>query len=136
LTKILVFYCMASTYEEHIQVLKLCAVNNVLIQHISCIPNFYNYCKLNFVPLTVCSMAIHNLVFRVVFWDILPCKIIVADVLQYAPLKCRSTIILHGSIGYPRRQLWTSYSPPWELEISHNSESIHHMYSTVILNFT
>jgi hypothetical protein len=21
---------------------------------------------------------------------------------------------------YPRRQFWTSYSPPWELEISHN----------------
>jgi hypothetical protein len=24
----------------------------------------------------------------------------------------------------PRRQLWTSYSPPWELEISHKSEML------------
>jgi hypothetical protein len=32
--------------------------------------------------------------FRIVFWDILPAV-------------------------YPRRQFWPSYSPPWELEISH-----------------
>jgi hypothetical protein len=32
--------------------------------------------------------------FKVVFWVILPCKIR----RQYTPLKCRSTIILHGSI--------------------------------------
>jgi hypothetical protein len=79
---------------------------------------------------------------------------------QYAPLKRRSTIILHGSTSkktilnfilaamrtwnlthrpddggsthlwnvgqqlfytavHPRRQFWTSYSPPWELEISY-----------------
>jgi hypothetical protein len=24
------------------------------------------------------------------------------------------------TVVYPRRQFWTSYSPPWELEISHN----------------
>jgi hypothetical protein len=42
--------------------------------------------------------------FRVVFWDILPCKIIVdrrfrgsVEWRQYAPLKPRSTIILQGS---------------------------------------
>jgi len=37
--------------------------------------------------------------FRIVFWDVLPCKIIVDQGWwrQYAPLKRRSTIILHGS---------------------------------------
>jgi hypothetical protein len=67
------------------------------------------------------------MMFRVVFWDILPCKIIIdrrfrgAYCLhyQYAPLKRRSTIILHA-----RRQLWTSYSPPWELEISQSTSMI------------
>jgi hypothetical protein len=88
---------------------------------------------------------------------------------QYAPLKRRSTIILHGSTSqkailniilaaartsnltcarifrddggsthlwnvgrqlfytavHPRRQFWTSYSPPWELEISHVPEFVH-----------
>jgi hypothetical protein len=33
------------------------------------------------------------MMFRIVFWDILPCKMI------FAPLKRRSTIILHGSIS-------------------------------------
>jgi hypothetical protein len=42
--------------------------------------------------------------FRVVFWDILPCKMIV-DQSFYTAV-------------YLRRQLWTSYSPLWELEIS------------------
>jgi hypothetical protein len=51
--------------------------------------------------------------FRVVFWDILPSKMIVDR-------RFRGAYCLHhqGSV-YPRRQLWTSYSPPWELEISH-----------------
>jgi hypothetical protein len=52
-----------------------------------------------------------NVMFRIVFWDVLPCKIIVdrrfggTDFLhhpggcwrQYVPLKRRSAIILHGS---------------------------------------
>jgi hypothetical protein len=37
------------------------------------------------------------MMFRAVFWVILPCKI-TDDGRQYAPLKRRSTIILHGSI--------------------------------------
>jgi hypothetical protein len=48
-----------------------------------------------FQVLTAASMM-----FRVVFWDILPCKMIVTHPWwwrQYAPLKRRSTIILHGS---------------------------------------
>jgi hypothetical protein len=81
-----------------------------------------------FQVLTAASMK-----FRFVSWDVLPCKIIVD--------RCfRGTCCLHhqgdddgGStyiwnIGrqlfytavHPRRQIWTSYSPPWELEISHN----------------
>jgi hypothetical protein len=55
-----------------------------------------------FQVLTVASMM-----FRVVFWDILPCKMIVDRRFrgaywwwrQYATLKRRSTIILHGSIS-------------------------------------
>jgi hypothetical protein len=42
--------------------------------------------------------------FRAVFWDILPCKMIVDR-------RFRGAYCLH-------QQLWTSYSPPWELEIS------------------
>jgi hypothetical protein len=71
----------------------------------------------------------HPLLFRVVFWDIVPCKMIVDR-------RFRGTYCLHhqGSLMsthlwnvgrqsfytavYPRRQLWTSYSLPWELEIS------------------
>jgi hypothetical protein len=41
---------------------------------------------------------------------------------RYITLKRRSTIILHAV--HPRRQFWTSYSPPWELEISHSFRSI------------
>jgi hypothetical protein len=48
--------------------------------------------------------------FRFVFWDVLPCIIIVDQ-------RFRGTCCLHD----PRRQIWTSYSPPWELEISHYS---------------
>jgi hypothetical protein len=67
--------------------------------------------------------------FRFVFWDVLPCKIIVYR-------RFRGTCCLHhqgdddgGSmylwnVGrqlvytavHPRRQIWTSYSPPWEPE--------------------
>jgi hypothetical protein len=43
--------------------------------------------------------------FRIFFWDILPCKMIVDR-------RFRGTYCLHH---HPRRLLWTSYSPPWEL---------------------
>jgi hypothetical protein len=69
---------------------------------------------------------------RFVFWDVLPCKIIIDR-------RSRSTCCLHhqgddGGVStylwnvgrqlfytavHPRRQIRTSYSPPWELEISH-----------------
>jgi hypothetical protein len=58
------------------------------------------------------------LMFRAVFWDVLPCKIIVDR-------RFRSAYCLHHqgrqsfyTAVHPRRQLWTSYSPPWEPEIS------------------
>jgi hypothetical protein len=78
---------------------------------------------------------------RIVFWDVLPCKII-------ADKRFRGTCCFHhqgsslipddgGStylwnVGrqlfdtalHPRRQFWTSYSPPWELEISHNLKDV------------
>jgi hypothetical protein len=87
--------------------------------------------------------------FRIVFWDVLPCKIIFdrrfrgacclhhQGRVTHAPLKRQSTIILHGwlipddggsthiwNVGrqlfyaavHPRRQFWTSYSPPWNLK--------------------
>jgi hypothetical protein len=46
--------------------------------------------------------------FRIVFWDVLPCKIIVDR-------RFRGTYFLHHQ-GW--RQFWTSHSPPWKLEIS------------------
>jgi hypothetical protein len=56
-----------------------------------------------------------GLKFRIVFWDVLPCKIIVDR-------RFRGTCCLQHQLFYtavhPRRQFWTSYSPPWELEIS------------------
>jgi hypothetical protein len=61
--------------------------------------------------------------FTFVFWDVLPCKI-------FIDRRFRGTCCLHHrSVGrqlfytavHPRRQIWTSYSPPWELEISQNS---------------
>jgi hypothetical protein len=74
-----------------------------------------------------CLTARFGVKFRIVFWDVLPCKIIVD--------RCfRGTYYLHHqgwrtyfwNVGrqlfytavHPRRQFWTSYSPPWELEIS------------------
>jgi hypothetical protein len=48
------------------------------------------------------------LIFRIVFWDVLPCKIIVDR-------RFRGTCCLHHHWWL---QFWTSYSPPWELEIS------------------
>jgi hypothetical protein len=110
--------------------------------------------------------------FRIVFWDVLPCKIIVdrrfrgtcclhhqvwvstevsevraASIIRYecrpkfqryvlppssgmsVDRRFRGTCCLHHqgwNVGrqlfytavHPRRQFWTSYSPPWELEIS------------------
>jgi hypothetical protein len=50
------------------------------------------------------------LLFRSVFWVVLPCKMIVDR-------RFRGAYCLHTAVQ-PRRQLWTSYSPPWELEIS------------------
>jgi hypothetical protein len=64
--------------------------------------------------------------FRFVFWFVLPCKIILDRRLRG---KCclhdqGSTYLwnvgpqLFYAAVHPRRQIWTSYSPPWELKIS------------------
>jgi hypothetical protein len=51
-----------------------------------------------------------------VFWDVLPCKIIF-------DLRFRGMYLwnvgrqLFYTALHPRRQIWTSYSPPWELEV-------------------
>jgi hypothetical protein len=58
------------------------------------------------------------MMFRIVFWDVLLCKMIVDR-------RFRGAYCLHHewqsfyTAVHPRRQFWTSYSPPWELEISH-----------------
>jgi hypothetical protein len=60
--------------------------------------------------------------FRIVFWDVLPCKITVETII---PDDGGSTYLwnvsrqLFYTAVHPRRQFWTSYSPPWEHEISH-----------------
>jgi hypothetical protein len=55
---------------------------------------------------------INCMMFRIVFWDVLPCKLIVDRRFRGGVLPPSSTAV------HPRRQFWTSYSPPWELEIS------------------
>jgi hypothetical protein len=76
----------------------------------------------NILLLTLTHFKVGCFKFRIVFWDVLPCKIIV-------DWRFRGTCCLHHpwNVGrqlfytamHPRRQFWTSYSPPWELEISH-----------------
>jgi hypothetical protein len=86
----------------------------------------------------ICDILEQIVRFRFVFWDVLPCKIIVDR-------RFRGTCCLHhhhrpddgGStylwnVGpqlfymavHPRRQIWTSHSLPWELEISHTRKKI------------
>jgi hypothetical protein len=48
-----------------------------------------------------------RLMFSAVFWVVLPCK-----------------MISFYTAVQPRRQLWTSYSPPWELEISQMNKAV------------
>jgi hypothetical protein len=62
----------------------------------------------------VTLVSVLVLMFRIVFWDVLPCKIIVDR-------RFRGAYCLHHHPSvHPRRQFWTSYSLPWELEISHS----------------
>jgi hypothetical protein len=53
----------------------------------------------------ISSSALQNMTFRIVFWDVLH--------LWNVGRQSFYTAV------HPRRQFWTSYSPPWELEISH-----------------
>jgi hypothetical protein len=61
----------------------------------------------------------YEFIFRIVFWDVLPCKNIVdpddggSTYLWNVGRQSFYTAVHHG------RQFWTPYSPPWELEISH-----------------
>jgi hypothetical protein len=69
--------------------------------------------------------------FRFVFWDVLPFKVIVdrrfrgTCCLHHRPDDGGSTYFwnvgrrLFYTAVHPRIQIWTSYSPPWELETSH-----------------
>jgi hypothetical protein len=68
------------------------------------------------VKMKISWTIVVSVLFRVVFWDILPCKIIVVRRFRCAYGLGRQSFY---TAVYPRRQLWTSYSPPWELEISH-----------------
>jgi hypothetical protein len=59
---------------------------------------------------------------RIVFWDVLPCKVTVGqrfrgDVGGSTYLWNVSRQLFYTAV-HPRRQFWTSYSPLWELEIS------------------
>jgi hypothetical protein len=80
-----------------------------------------------FLSKSVSCSSIISYSLRIVFWDVLPCKIIVDQ-------RCRpddegSTHLwnvdrqLFYTAVHPRRQFWTSYSPPSELEISHRITS-------------
>jgi hypothetical protein len=59
--------------------------------------------------------------FRIVFWDVLPCKMIVDRRFMDDGGSTHLWNVGRQSFYtavHPRRQFWTSYSPPWELEIS------------------
>jgi hypothetical protein len=62
--------------------------------------------------------------FRIVFWDVLPCKVIVGR--RFRGVYCLWKVgrQLFYTAVHPRRQFWTSYSPPWELEISHVKSNV------------
>jgi hypothetical protein len=72
--------------------------------------NFYHAFRRNITG-DCCKRVIS--LFRAVFWVVLPCRMIV--VRRFRGAYC----LHHQGCVQPRRQLWTSYSPPWELEISH-----------------
>jgi hypothetical protein len=89
-----------------------------------------------------------RLKFRAVFLVVLPCKMIFDRRFRGAyclhhqgwihPWWWRQSIILHGRQSFytavqPRRQLWTSYSPPWELEISRKTKVLE--ICTCLLDF-
>jgi len=57
----------------------------------------------------ILSKRVERMMFRAVFWVVLPCKMIVDR-------RFRGAYCLHHQ-GWV---IWTSYSPPWELEISHS----------------
>jgi hypothetical protein len=72
--------------------------------------------------------------FRVVFWDILLCKII-ADDGGSTHLWNVGRQSFYTAV-YPRRQLWTSYSPLWELEISQQPLPLHFSHIYIDINLT
>jgi hypothetical protein len=95
--------------------------------------NIYKYIYIYIYANLICDILEQIVRFRFVLWDVLPCKITVDQ-------RFRGTCCLHhhqrpddgGSTylwnvgpqlfymaGHPRRQIWTSHSLPWELEISH-----------------
>jgi hypothetical protein len=62
--------------------------------------------------------------FRAVFWVVLPCKMIPDDGGSTHLWKVGRQSFYTAL--QPRRQLWTSYSPPWELEISQEVQTLTH----------
>jgi hypothetical protein len=58
------------------------------------------------------SLRVFGQMFRVVFLDIIPDDGGSTHLLNVGRQSFYTAV-------YPRRQLWTSYSPPWDLEISH-----------------
>jgi hypothetical protein len=77
--------------------------------------------------------------FRAAFWVVLPCKMIVdrrfrgAYCLHHLWNACRQSFY---TAVQPRRQLWTSYSPPWELEIIRMMEAVRISETSVDNYFT
>jgi hypothetical protein len=83
-----------------------------------------------FQVLTAASMK-----FRIVFWDVLPCKIIV--LMMEAVRTSETSVDNHFTRQYiPEDKFWTSYSPPWELEIIRMMEAVRTSETSVDNYFT
>jgi hypothetical protein len=94
-----------------------------------CYAYYNNIRNLRFQVLTAASMM-----FRAVFWVLIP------DDGGSTHLWNVGRQLFYTAV-YPRRQLWTSYSPSWELEISHNLTDLERtdspllLYPMVVLGF-
>jgi hypothetical protein len=65
-----------------------------------------------------------KLSFRIVFCDVLPCKIIVIPDDGGSTYLWKVGRQLFYTAVHPRRQFWTSYSTPWEVEISQSGRCL------------
>jgi hypothetical protein len=75
----------------------------------------------------ISSLAAASMKFRIVFWDVMPCKIIILH-LCFANLNCNNSILYY--VGYCHLAECNS-NKPWTFFISHHSNTS--LQSTIIM---